>query len=214
MSLLEIFTGTKAEIAAHKTRAGLTRKKFRRGRLNSHDQHDFDLAEPLSRRLVLRRSLSLTGVIAFAIGAAELGWKNRGAFLPSPPPNPSIEDIVPNDNLYDDPRFSVSVENEELIGKQRAQQAIEAVYEWRELHGCERSIKIDYLPDEGRETRRPDGKIDFILELGDQPGIIKLSRDGIPRSLTLHAMSHACRPDRPTYLREPIFIKIGYLTWL
>ena len=42
-----------------------------------------------------------------------------------------------------------------------------------------------------------------------EPGKIFIGRHGSARNLTLHAMTHACVPNNPTFLRQPLRVRDG-----
>lgn len=96
----------------------------------------------------------------------------------------------------------VKVEDGRFIGFDRVQQAIAAVVEWDKRYRCGREITI-------RELKYPTkqdlggGRIATILEEAGA-GYIELGPKGDVRNIILHAMTHACKPDKPTLLPDPL----------
>lgn len=96
----------------------------------------------------------------------------------------------------------IKVEDGRSIGFDRAQEAVTAAVEWDNRYHCGREITI-------RELKYPvkqdlgEGKIATTLEEADA-GYIELGPEGDVRNITLHAMTHACKPDKPTLFPNPL----------
>lgn len=76
----------------------------------------------------------------------------------------------------------------------------DAVNEWHQQYTCNRVIKISHLP---RHKSKQLGKNMTLLETAT-PGEILIGDEGDMRNIVLHAMTHACKADKPTRLAAPI----------
>lgn len=121
------------------------------------------------------------------------------------PPTHNAEAVRLNPSLetqYGD--FQVTVEGAEQIGQEREQEAVEAAHLWHRVYTCNRPIVIAPLLDPQEKEYGPGVTAETIERA--QPGRIFIGPRGSARNLTLHAMTHACKPDSPTYLQQPLQI--------
>lgn len=146
----------------------------------------------VSRRSFLRTPLKYTGIFLLAANKAAC----------------SADKDMKERDLRDLPSW-LTVEDLESIGLERAKKAIEAARQWNQRYTSGRRIKIAPL-DIKEEEILPDGRIAVTLETAE-PGIIKLGREGDPRKIVLHAMTHATKPDTPALLDNPMPFPDGFI---
>lgn len=94
-------------------------------------------------------------------------------------------------------QYSITIEGLDL---QTAQLARRAAMNWDEHYKCGRSIKI--IPFKGESQKKGKGTITIVGE--EDPGLIRLGEATDVEFEILHAMSHACQPDKPTLLEKPL----------
>jgi|SRR3989344_7628917 len=99
--------------------------------------------------------------------------------------------------------FSLDIEGlpaDQRIGAQQA------AVEWDSRFDCGRDVEIVPLGGRTDETTvfTAEGfKTTLNYEIAE-PGRIMLGKIGDARNITLHAMTHACKPDQPTLLDTPL----------
>lgn len=132
--------------------------------------------------------------------------ESAGRIFPLPTPN--AETVMPNPSLETNyGSFQVTVENADQIGRERAREAVEAAHLWHSVYRCNRPIVIAPLLDTQEKEYGPDVSAETIERA--EPGKIFIGPRGSARNVTLHGMTHACIPDSPTYLLQPLQIETG-----
>lgn len=142
--------------------------------LNQRQQEQLAYARGLSRRLFLKRAVAVASVGLVVTEGGILLLGNGQA-----PVNTSNFDWL----RIDDP---------DRMGISRAQEAAKAAIDWDNLYQAGRDITI----------KPTDSSPDFDERA--EPGIIYLVPRADPRKNVLHAMTHAFKPDKPTFLEQPI----------
>lgn len=132
---------------------------------------------------------------------------NAGYDLEKRNPSASNDAVKPNGNISKRP-----VENSvDVQGFSAAlTTTIEAAtHEWKQRYICGRAITVRPFKGESKET----GKVKETVEETAGPGYIKLDPDTrfSVRNIILHAMTHACQPEKPTMLSEPIPFPDGWI---
>lgn len=147
-------------------------------------------AKKISRKLFVRRAVGVVASTALVVAAIGL----TGSML------------------FSEQRQGVSirVEDEAILGSDRVQQAITAAVEWDNRYHCGREITIRELKWPGKQDLG-EGKISTTQEEAGA-GYIELGLEGDARNITLHAMTHACKPDKPTVLAVPLPFADGVIT--
>lgn len=101
----------------------------------------------------------------------------------------------------------LNFENSAEIGKERMANIIKAASDWNNRFGCGRSVTIRPYRENKVETLA-DGSKDTTLEIA-RPGLMEIGSEGNAYNITLHTMTHACKPSKPTILSEPLPFRNG-----
>lgn len=181
---IEFFKGTKSERNTLQVRDQLRSK----GRLSPREGRKLatleEEARVVSRGLLRRRVAGVLAPLALAVVATAL-----------------TTPMLFSDKRQGVPNW-IKVEDGRLIGFDRVQQAIAAAVDWDKRYRCGREITIRELKYPAKQDMG-GGRITTTLEEAGA-GYIELGPEGDVRNIILHAMTHACKPDKSTLLPDPL----------